>query len=441
MLGTRNLTLIISLVTLLLLVACVQDPAAGSVPETSTLSSPDLTAPSSVSPSQTAKTVVAAPTVTRSTGEPISSIGEPTLSADGDTGHSPTVTVEVTAITLPEQNTNQDRNGTSLQMGTAFGSAVVEELSTVDIVRLLRPSVVHIATSLDAGMNTLIQPVPEGVGTGVVLDEEGHILTNNHVIQDAQHIVVTLSDDQRYPAILIGRDPRTDTAVIKIAAVGLIPARLGVAAELEVGESVIAIGQALGLRGGPTVSKGVVSAVGRSLATDPQMTIVDLIQTDASINPGNSGGPLVNSRGEVVGINTAILLESQGIGFAINIDDARTVAEQLMNKGYVERGFMGFSPIDLTSAIISQTGLELPEEVIEGILVYSVTRRYPAHKAGLMRGDVIVEMGGQPIMNTGKLSKFLIDHLPGEIVEVTFYRGMRRLTTEVTLAEQLEDVR
>ena len=149
----------------------------------------------------------------------------------------------------------------------------------------------------------------------------------------------------------------------------------------------------------------------------------------------------MNSRGEVVGINTAILLESQGIGFAITIDDARTVAEQLMNKGYVERGFMGFSPIDLTSAIISQTGLELPEEVIEGILVYSVTRRYPAHKAGLMRGDVIVEMGGQPIMNTGKLSKFLIDHLPGEIVEVTFYRGMRRLTTEVTLAEQLEDVR
>jgi serine protease Do len=252
---------------------------------------------------------------------------------------------------------------------------------------------------------------------------------------------VTLSNGQRYPATLIGRDPRTDTAVIEIDATDLTPARLGIAAELEVGEDVIAIGHALGLRGGPTVSKGVVSAVGRSLATGPQTTIVDLIQTDASINPGNSGGPLVNNRGEVVGINTAILLESQGIGFAINIDDVRTVAKQLMSRGSVERGFMGFSPIDLTSAIVSQIGLELPAEVIEGILVDTVTRSYPAHEAGLTRGDVIVEMGGQPVMNTGRLSKFLIDHLPGETVDVTFYRGLNRMSTEVTLVEQPEAVR
>jgi len=275
----------------------------------------------------------------------------------------------------------------------------------------------------------------------VVLDEAGHILTNNHVVQDAQQIVVTLSNDQRYPATLIGRDPSTDTAVIEITATGLTPARLGVSAELEVGEDVIAIGHALGLRGGPTVSKGVVSAVGRSLPTGPQTTIVDLIQTDASINPGNSGGPLVNSRGEVVGINTAILLESQGIGFAINIDDARAVAEQLISRGYVERGFMGFSPIDLTSAVVSQIRLQLPEDVIEGILINSVTRGYPAQQAGLQSRDVIVEMGGEPVVNTGQLSKFLIAHLPGETVEVTFYRDLRRLTIEVTLTDQPEAVR
>jgi S1-C subfamily serine protease len=314
-------------------------------------------------------------------------------------------------------------------------------LSTVDIVKLLRPSVVHIATTLDAGMSMLKQPVPEGVGTGVVLDESGHILTNNHVIQDAQQVTVTLSDGQSYPARLIGRDPRTDTAVIEIAATGLTPAKLGVSAELEVGEDVIAIGHALGLRGGPTVSKGVVSAVGRSLATGPGTTIVDLIQTDASINPGNSGGPLVNSRGEVVGINTAIIVESRGIGFAINIDDVKAVAEQLVGRGYVERGFLGFSPIDLTQAVASQAGLRLPEDVTEGIVVLSVIQGYPAHQAGLQAEDVIVEMGGEPVMNTGQLSKFLIAHLPGETVEVTFYRDLSRLTIEVTLTDQPEAAR
>jgi serine protease Do len=184
-----------------------------------------------------------------------------------------------------------------------------------------------------------------------------------------------------------------------------------------------------------------VSAVGRSLAIGPQATIVELIQADASINPGNSEGPLLNTRGEVVGINTAILLGGQGIGFAINIDEARTVAKQLISRGYVERGFMGFSPVDLTPAVASQIHLQLPGEVIEGILVDTVTRGCPAHQTGLQSRDVIVEMGGQPVVNTGQLSKFLIAHLPGETVEVTFYRELRRLTIEITLTEQPETAR
>jgi S1-C subfamily serine protease len=433
----RNLILAVSLVAAFALVACSQDPPADQAGDVST-SSPVPTATSSVSPAQTPTAVAKEVEVTAPAAEPIgstASTGEP--AAREDAGSSPTVVTSPVPIAVPDQAAN----GTIPRADTAFQSAIGEELSTVDIVKLLRPSVVHIATTLDAAMSMVSQPVPEGVGTGVVLDEAGHILTNNHVIQDAQRIIVTLSDGQRYSAMLIGRDPRTDTAVIEIDATDLTPAILGVASELEVGEDVIAIGHALGLRGGPTVSKGVVSAVGRSLATGPQTTIVDLIQTDASINPGNSGGPLVNSSGEVVGINTAILLESQGIGFAINIDDARAVAEQLMRRGYVERGFMGFSPIDLTSAIVSQIGLELPADVMEGILIDTVTRSYPAHEAGLTRGDVIVEMGGQPIVNTGQLSKFLINHLPGETVDVTFYRGLNRMVTAVTLVEQPEAVR
>ncbi len=392
-------------------------------------------APRLISPEQIAtpgKTPVAATAAVDSISETM-----PTASVEATSTPIATALLAPAPTSVPEKAAN----GNIPRADVAFEPAAAEALSTVDVVKLLRPSVVHIATTPDASMGTFNQPVPDGVGTGVILDKAGHILTNNHVIQDAQHIIVTLSNGQRFSAELIGRDPRTDTAVIEIVATGLIPARLGIAAEMDVGEDVIAIGHALGLRGGPTVSKGVVSAVGRSLATGPQTTIVDLIQTDASINPGNSGGPLVNTRGEVVGINTAILLGGQGIGFAINIDDARAVAEQIMSRGYVERGFMGFSPVDLTPAVVSQAGLRLPEDVLEGIVVTSVARGYPAQQAGLQSRDVIVEMGGQPVVNTGHLSKFLIAHLPGETVEVTFYRELRRLTIEVTLTEQPEAAR
>ena len=243
----RNLILAVSLVAALVLVACAQDPPADPVGDVST-SSPVPTATTSVSSAQTPTTTVVVPEVTTSAVEPpgsTASTGEPATSARGDADPSPTVVSAAapTPTALPELAAN----GTIPRADTAFQPAAAEELSTVDIVKLLRPSVVHIATTLDAGMSMLSQPVPEGVGTGVILDEAGHILTNNHVIQDAQRIIVTLSDGQRYPATLIGRDPRTDTAVIEISAIDLTPATLGIAADLEVGEDVIAIGHALGL--------------------------------------------------------------------------------------------------------------------------------------------------------------------------------------------------
>jgi S1-C subfamily serine protease len=205
-----------------------------------------------------------------------------------------------------------------------------EELPTVDVVKALTPSVVQIVTQAQvAGFRN--RPISTSdLGTGVVLDKQGHILTNNHVIEGAQRITVTLNTGASYPADVVGTDPSRDLAVIHINADGLQPAKLGNSAELQVGQDLIAIGYALGLEGGPTVSKGVVSALGRSIDADAQTTMTNLIQTDAAINPGNSGGPLVNTHAEVVGINTAIIQNTEGIGFSISIDDAKVVAERLI---------------------------------------------------------------------------------------------------------------
>ena len=310
-----------------------------------------------------------------------------------------------------------------------------EALSTVEVVKILRPSVVHIATRVVA-MGMFEQPVLRGgVGTGIILDEKGHILTNNHVIEDAQDIIVTLSNDESFRAQIVGRDAITDTAIIRIEAEGLTPAKLGDSSKVEVGEDVIAIGHALGLPGGPTVSKGVVSALDRALLADPEerIVIVDLIQTDASINPGNSGGPLVNTRAEVIGINTAIIPQSQGIGFAISIDGAKVVAAQMIETGSVTRGFLGIRPIAVTPPIASQFGFP----VNAGVFVEIVFPDTAAERAGLRQGDIIVRLGEVEITNAGELSKFLTAHPPGETIDVVFFRGSERTTVQnVTLGER-----
>ena len=311
-------------------------------------------------------------------------------------------------------------------------ASVQTALSTVDVVKLLKPSVVQIVTEFSA-TGTFNQPVPSrGVGTGVILDTQGNILTNNHVINDAQAIMVTLDSGESFTAQLIGGDAGTDTAVIRIEADGLRPAKIGRSAELEVGQEVIAIGHALGLPGGPTVSKGVISALGRSIDIDAQTTMVDLIQTDASINPGNSGGPLSNTSGEVIGINSAGIRGSQGIGFAINIDDAQLVVEQLLVNGYVDRGFLGVSPVTLSPSLVSQTGAP----VDAGIFIVRTVPGFAAEMAGLRAEDVIVQMAGQPIISTGELSKFLVAHPPGETISVVYYRGDEQSTVDLTLSER-----
>ena len=305
-----------------------------------------------------------------------------------------------------------------------------EILSTVEVVKLLKPSVVHIVSG-SVSTDMFNQPVPRtGVGSGLVLDLEGRILTNNHVISGAQSVTVTLGDGRSYSASLVGADPVTDLAVIQIDAAQLVPARLGSSSNIEVGEDVIAVGHALGLKGGPTVSKGVISAVNRTIAVNAQSSMVDLIQTDASINPGNSGGPLVSKEGAVIGINTAIIDGSNGIGFAINIDDAKTIVGQLIEFGVVNRGFIGISPFDVTDSIRDQ--INLP--VAEGVIIANIVPGYPADLSGLEVEDVIIKLGEVSISNSGDLSKYLISHPPGSEVVVTFYRDGLLSTVELTLA-------
>ena len=312
-----------------------------------------------------------------------------------------------------------------------FLSVHEEKMTTVEVVKVLKPSVVQILTGRIVP-GAFAQATPRsGVGSGIVLDKEGHILTNNHVVKSASEISATLSDGRTYKAAVVGTDPRTDLAVVKISAAKLIPARIGESSELQVGEDVIAVGHALGLKGGPTVSKGVISALERTIDVDPQTSMVDLIQTDASINPGNSGGPLANSNGEVIGVNTAIIKGSNGIGFAINIDDARTVVSQLIEYGKVTRGFLGISPFNVTDSLVKQ--MQLP--VSTGIIVARVIDGFPAKKAGMRVEDVIVMMNQQEIQNNGDLSKFLIEHLPGESIEIKFYRNGKLMTREIILSE------
>jgi len=309
-----------------------------------------------------------------------------------------------------------------------------DTLYAPEVVKELRPSVVHVLSEA-ATLGVFGQVIPEeGVGTGFIIDEEGHIVTNNHVItvdsdQPAQRITVTLDDGRQFPAIIVGRDALTDVAVLQIDADGLTPADLGSSEALQVGDDVLAIGNALDLPGGPTVTKGVVSAKGRLIQQDG-ITIPDVIQTDASINPGNSGGPLVNKRGEVVGITTAVIRgQAEGIGLAISIDSARPIIEELIESGQVDRGILGVTIVEITASLADSFDLA----VDYGIGLRDVEVGGPAGQAGLQSGDVIVELAGEEIGNSGELFQALTDHRAGETVTVGFYRGDALMSAEVTL--------
>ena len=303
-------------------------------------------------------------------------------------------------------------------------------MPTTEVVRILAPSVVKIVNDLGAPNEAMY---PFGLGTGIIIDTDGHILTSNHVVEGIDVVSVTLYDGERLDAEVVGRDRHTDLALIKVPAEGLQPALLGDSSALLVGQDVVAIGHALGLGGAPTVSKGVVSALDRTIGTESGSTLVDLIQTDASINMGNSGGPLVNARAEVVGINASVLRVGQGIGFAVNINDAQIVADHLAERGAVPRGYMGVLFANLNSGYIAQLGLDRDAE---GVLLTDVVPGSPAWNAGLRRADLILSANGEPMPTTGELLKFLMMHPPGESMEVIVVREGERFRTSFTLGER-----
>ena len=311
-------------------------------------------------------------------------------------------------------------------------AAPVGTRSVREIVRDATPSVVQIQTEA-VQLDFFNRPIPAGgVGTGEIIDTEGHILTNNHVVAGARKISVTLGDGRALEARLVGTDPSTDLAVLKIEVQGLVPIRIGRSSDLQVGDSVIAIGHALALPGGPTVTGGLVSALGRSIDLSPTSTIGPLIQTDAAINPGNSGGPLLNMNGEMIGVNTARVQAGEGIGFAIAIDSVMPLVGELVASGRIDRGFLGISPANLTQAIAEQLGVPAKE----GILVVQVIARSPAERAGLRRGAVIVSIAGKPTNRLSDLESILWQYRKGEMVTVEYYQGKEKKSLDVTLGER-----
>jgi serine protease Do len=272
----------------------------------------------------------------------------------------------------------------------------------------------------------------QGLGSGVIVSEDGYILTNNHVVAGADKIRVTLSNEKKYDARVIGTDPKTDVAVIKIDAGDLSVAHFGDSRKLEVGEWVLAIGSPLSEQLEQTVTAGIVSAKGRSNVGLAEFE--DFIQTDAAINPGNSGGPLVNLRGEVVGVNTAILSRTggyQGIGFAIPVEMAQKVMEELVRKGKVVRGWMGVVIQTVDDNMAEALGIGKAR----GVVISEIAKGGPAEKADLKQGDVILKFDGKPVTNTVELRNLVVEAAPGTDVGVTILRERKQKTVRVKLGE------
>src|SRR3989449_1671017 len=263
-------------------------------------------------------------------------------------------------------------------------------------------------------------------GSGVVVDPKGYILTNNHVIENAQEIIVRLSDQRKFTARLVGRDPKTDLAVLKVDAPAALPAaELGDSDQLRVGQWAIAIGNPFRLD--RTVTVGIISATARTRVGVTQYD--NFIQTDASINPGNSGGPLLNIDGKVIGINTAIVAAGQGIGFSIPINQARDVMQQLITRGRVVRGWLGIAIQDVTDQLSGSFGVKERE----GVLVAEVMKGSPADTAGLKAGDVVVELSGTPIKEVPDLQRRIASIRPGQTMKLVVIRDKKAVPITVKI--------
>ena len=345
------------------------------------------------------------------------------------------------------QRSSVATNGVTLIEAAPNASGAPMPGSYSPAAKLASPAVVSIATTqVNAPANPLQndpwfrffygdredEAPQQGLGSGVIVSPEGYILTNNHVIEGAAEIQVTLSDSRRAIAQVIGADPDTDLAILRIDLERLPVITLGNSDTAQVGDRVLAIGNPFGV--GQTVTSGIVSALGRTqLGIN---TFENFIQTDAAINPGNSGGALVDVNGNLIGINTAIFSRSggsMGIGFAIPVSTARQVLEGIVRDGQVVRGWVGIEPMELTAELAETFGL--PKQS-EGVIVTGVLQNGPAANAGLRPGDLLLKVAGQPVKNVGELLTQIASLTPGKAAKLEVMRRSQTLTLDVTPAQR-----
>ena len=325
-----------------------------------------------------------------------------------------------------------------------------------DVAQRVKPAIVQITVEQQVQAEQFDQPftVPAGVGSGVIYDQQGHILTNNHVVDGATTLLIGLPDGRSFPGTLVGADPRTDLAVLQISGDNLPVAELGDSRQLQVGDWVVAIGNALSLPGGPTVTQGVVSALGRTIQEpsspngrgqgsqqrQPGPFLFDVIQTDAPINPGNSGGALVDLQSRVIGINTLVAgqaergIPAQGIGFAIAISTAKPIADALVANGRVVHPYIGITYAPLNPLTRAQLNISAKA----GAVVGQIIAGSPAAEAGLQPRDVIVEVDGQPLEGESGLAKVINSHKVGDTIVLTVIRAGQQERLSVRLAEMPE---
>lgn len=334
-----------------------------------------------------------------------------------------------------------------------------DERENIDVYERLNSGVVNITTEVVA-INWFLEPVPRegGSGSGSIIDARGYVLTNNHVVKDAYKVFVNLSDGSRYEGKVLGTDPENDLAVIRFdppkgVALTIIP--YGDSSNLKVGQKVLAIGNPFGLE--RTLTKGIVSGLGRPVQQDTKTIIRDMIQTDASINPGNSGGPLLNARGEIIGVNTMIYSPSGGsvgVGFAVPVNTAKRIVPDLIQFGMVKRGWLDAEYVQLFPALIEymkEAGSALP--VSKGMLVSSTRKGGNLDREGLrggatpvryyqnvfnVGGDIIVSVDGMETSSLADLYSALEDNKPGDKVKVEYYRGSRKQSATIELSDRSE---
>jgi len=368
--------------------------------------------------------------------------------ASGDASTSTANSTIKTSQQSTAQSTTTSTPATSSQSGF--------ENSIINVVNTDKPAVVEI-TNEQTSVSQMDQPVPVGTGSGFIYDDQGHILTNNHVVEGAQSLVVTLPDGRTFKdkdVKVVGTDPLTDLAVLQITGDNLPKIAVGDSGQLQVGQWVVAVGYALGLEGQPTVTQGVVSAVNRTVQEpsdsqggnnpfqqqQPQQSasapyLFDVIQTDAAINPGNSGGPLVNLNGEVVGINTLEAgsaepgVQSQGIGFAIAINTAKKIANEIVTTGHATHPYVGVEYQPLSPAAAAQLNVS----ATQGALIESVVDGSPAATAGLQKGDIVTQIDGKDLTTDSAFAEMVDNHKPGDVVTLTVQRNGQTMSIKVTL--------